>query len=102
MGESGKSKMSKKKPKKFEWLPIHQSAFNEIKRIVSRDVTLAYPNFSKPLVLYTDASDYQLGSVITQEGRPLAFYSRKLNKAQVNYTVTVKELLNIVETVVGI
>ena len=69
-----------------------------MKKIVSRAVTLAYPDFNKPFVIYTDASDFQLGSVITQEGRPLAFYSRKLNKAQKNYTVTEKELLSIVET----
>ena len=61
-------------------------------------MTLAHPDFSKPFVIYTDASDYQLGSVITQEGKPLAFYNRKLNKAQKNYTVTEKELLSIVET----
>ena len=61
--------------------------------------TLAYPDFSKPFVLYTDASDYQLGAVITQDGKPLAFYSRKLNAAQKYYTTQEKELLSVVETV---
>ena len=63
-----------------------------MKRVVSQEVTLAYPDFSKPCVLYTDASDYQLGAVITQDGKPLAFYSRKLNNAQRNYTVIEKKL----------
>ena len=98
VGECGRPKGSKKKATKFVWLPKHQAVFDKMKKIVSREVTLAYPNFSQPFVIYTDASDYQLGSVITQEGRPLAFYSRKLNTAQVNYTVNEKELLSIVET----
>ena len=59
---------------------------------------LSYPDFDKPFEIYTDASDYQLGLVITQEERPIAFFRRKLNKAQKNYTVTEKELLAIVET----
>ena len=58
---------------------------------------LAYPNFSKKFVIHTDASDLQLGSVISQENRPIAFYSRKLNSAQRRYTTTEKELLSIVE-----
>jgi len=61
---------------------MHQQAFDKMKRVVSREVKLTYPDFSKLSVLYTDASDYQLGAVITQDGKPLAFYSRKLNNAQ--------------------
>jgi hypothetical protein len=59
---------------------------------------LAFPDFSKPFHVYTDASNYQLGAVIIQEGKPLAFYSRKLNNAQKNYTTGEQELLSIVET----
>ena len=98
VGECGGPKGSKKKATKFVWLPRHHAAFNKMKKIVSQEVTLAYPDFSQPFVIYTDASDHQLGSVITQKGKPLAFYCRKLNKAQQNYTVTEKELLSIVET----
>ena len=47
---------------------------------------------------YTDASSTQLGSVITQDNRPLAFFSRKLSETQQKYSVTEIELLAIVET----
>jgi RNase H-like domain found in reverse transcriptase len=50
------------------------------------------------LKIHTDASHYQLGAVISQEGKLIAFYSRKLNPAQTWYTTTERELLSIVET----
>ena len=59
---------------------------------------LSYPNFDKPFEIYTDASDLQLGAVISQNGKPVAFYSQKLNPAQTRYTTTKKELLAIIET----
>eukprot|EP00804_Cyclotella_cryptica_P003735 CCRYP_008908-RA/>CCRYP_008908-RA protein AED:0.32 eAED:-0.28 QI:0/0/0/0.5/1/1/2/0/283 len=48
--------------------------------------------------IYTDALSKQLGSVITQGNRPLAFFSRKLSTTQQKYSVTELELLAIVET----
>ena len=39
-----------------------------------------------------------MGATIFQDGKPIAFYYRKLNPAQQNYTVCEKELLSIVET----
>ena len=59
---------------------------------------LAYPDFSKPFQIHTDASHYQLGAVISQNGKPIAFCSWKLNPAQTRYTTTERELLSIVET----
>jgi transposase InsO family protein len=83
---------------RWAWTSIHQTAFTKIKEVLSQEVLLAFPNFSKPFHVYTDASDNQLGAVIMQEDKPLAFYSRKLNSAQRRYTVTERELLSIVET----
>ena len=82
----------------FEWKEEQQKAFELIKKIMSRETLLSFPDFSKPFHIYADASDYQLGSVIMQDGKPLAFYSRKLNTAQSNYTTGEQELLSIVET----
>ena len=46
--------------------------------------------------MHTDASKLQIGSVISQKGNPVAFYSRKMNSTQQNYTTTDKEILYIV------
>ena len=80
------------------WSAECQQAFDTIMAILSSDVLLHYPDHNKPFHVYTDASDLQLGAVIVQDERPVAFYSRKLNTAQRNYTTMEKELLSVVET----
>jgi hypothetical protein len=83
---------------KFVWTDIQQKAFEDIKKIICRQVMLPSSDFYKPFHIYTDASDTQLGSVITQDDKPIAFYSRKLNSAQKRNTTGEQELLSIVET----
>ena len=48
--------------------------------------------------MHTDASKAQLRSVSSQEGKPIAFHSRKSNPVQTRHTTTERELLSIVET----
>ena len=63
----------------------------------AQEAILNYPDFSKPFVIHSDASNLQLGAVISKDRKPLAYYTCKLNPAQKNYTVGEKELLVIVE-----
>jgi hypothetical protein len=97
-GETKTTRMNKTKKKTWRWNPIHQQAFDNIKAVIAKETVLAYPDFSKPLEIYTDASSTQLGAVITKDNRPMAFFSRKLSKTQQKYSVTEIELLAIVET----
>ena len=57
---------------------------------------LRFPDFEKQFTLTTDASNYGLGAVLSQEGHPCLFISRTLNIAEQNYTTSEKELLDIV------
>ena len=84
--------------KKFNWGPVQEEAFQTIKKQISANTMLSFPDFTKPFDIYTDASDTQLGAVLSQGGKPIAFYSRKLNSAQKNYTVGEREMLGVVET----
>jgi RNase H-like domain found in reverse transcriptase/Integrase zinc binding domain len=72
-------------------------AFEDMKTLRAKETLLTYPNFTIMFERHTDASKVQLGACISQEGRPVAFYSRKLNPAQPRYTTTERELLSNVE-----
>eukprot|EP00804_Cyclotella_cryptica_P026364 CCRYP_007678-RA/>CCRYP_007678-RA protein AED:0.40 eAED:0.40 QI:0/0/0/1/0/0/2/0/256 len=92
------TKANKTKKKPWHWDNIHQQAIDTVKATIARDVTLAYPDYSQAFEIYIDSSKFQLGAIITQNNRPLVFFSRKLSQVQQKYSVTKQELLAILET----
>src|SRR5687768_11551246 len=58
---------------KWKWTEEHQTTFDEMKCVITRETLLAYPNFTQPFNVHTDASQYQLGACISQKGKPIAF-----------------------------
>ena len=65
--------------------------------MVSTETLLSYSDWKLPLTVNTFAYDKQLGDVISQKNKRIAFFSRRLIKQQHNYNTTQKELLAIVE-----
>ena len=64
---------------------------------------LAFPDFDKEFILVTDASNYGIGACLMQqfEGKKMnviAYHSRKLHSAEINYSVTDKESLAVVDS----
>ena len=66
--------------------------------MIGCEVLLAYQDFNAPFEIHTHSFKLQIGAVISQKGKPVAFYSRKMNSSQQNYTTTDKELVSIVAT----
>ena len=85
-----------KKSKPFEWNSNCQDAFEKIKELISANTSLHFPDFSKPLILSTDASACAVGAYLHQEDGPIAFASRSLNRAERNYSTTDREFLALV------
>jgi transposase InsO family protein len=87
---------------KFEWTEECQQAFDKIKDTITSDVVLTTFDPERQVELETDASDFAIGAQIGQrddEGRlrPIAFYSKKLHGAELNYPIYDKEFLAIIQ-----
>jgi hypothetical protein len=75
-------------------------AFNTLKQRLMSEPILQYPDFSRPFILTSDASNEDAGAVLSQgqvgSDLPIAFASRTFNRAEKNYSTVEKELAAIV------
>lgn len=75
-------------------------AFETLKNYLTTPPILAYPDWNREFILFTDASNYGLGAVLSQiQNRKevvIAYASRHLNKAETKYSATEKEALAVI------
>ena len=92
-----------RKEVKFNFNEECHRSFNKIKEFLTNEPILAHYRIDDQLILYTDASGYGLGAILTQiqdeKERTLQYASATLTKHQENYSVTEKEMLAIVWSV---
>jgi hypothetical protein len=87
-----------KKRAPIKWADEMQQAFDKMRLLIAANALAAYPDHNKWFDIYTDASDFQFGVCIIQEGRPVAYFLQKLTNSQQNHTTMEKEMLSIVTT----
>ncbi|RUS68488.1 hypothetical protein EGW08_023750 [Elysia chlorotica] len=85
-----------KKDVPFLWSESQKNAFLAVKSKIVDSPCLAIYDPHKELTLENDASEYGLGSVLLQDGKPLGFASRTLSEAERNYAQIEKELLAVI------
>jgi hypothetical protein len=97
------TELTKETAKDWKWTPEAEQAFIELKNRFTSAPVLAHFDPERPVIVETDASDFALGSILSQRNNenrlhPVAFHSRKFTPAEINYEIHDKELLAIVDS----
>jgi hypothetical protein len=85
--------------KSFSWNSIAQESFDKLKESMTTTPVLAYPDFSKEFIIETDVCDTGIGAVLSQEGHPIAYFSKGLSVSNQQKSTYEKEFLEVMMTV---
>ena len=75
-----------------------QQAFESLKYKINSTLVLALPNLRQAFEIQIDASDYAMGVVLLQHGKPIIFHSKIFNGVVINYPTYYKELYALVQS----
>jgi hypothetical protein len=78
--------MVNKRHKSFHWIEEAEKSFNLLKKKIMKQPILVLLDFSKTFQVKCDASGFEIGAVLSQDGRPIAYFSEKLNEAKIKYS----------------
>src|SRR5271156_1302278 len=93
-----------KRDAKFAWNDDAQQAFERIKKAVQETPVLKSPNYTMPFSLFSFASFHTIAAILLQKDEqgfehPIAFYSRSLQAAELNYDINEKQAYALVKAV---
>lgn len=83
----------------FVWSQEASQAFELIKTKLMTAPILVLPDFDQPFELHCDASKLGIGAVLSQQGRPIAYYSEKMAGARTRYSTYDIEFYAIVQAI---
>ncbi|KAG0437671.1 Retrovirus-related Pol polyprotein from transposon 17.6 [Dictyocoela muelleri] len=73
-----------------EMIPVYKIYYE-----LQKNMGLYIPDLNKPFIIHCDASEHTIGVVLNQKSGIIDNYSKKLNNAQINYTIVEKEMFSI-------
>ncbi|GLB45808.1 putative retrotransposable element tf2 155 kda protein type 1-like [Lyophyllum shimeji] len=86
----------------WTWGSAQQDAFDALKRAITSQSVLIFPDDDRPFRVKADSSDFATGAVLSQQSpedekwHPVAFYFKSLNAVERNYEIHDKEMLAII------
>ena len=85
-----------KKKVKFQWTLKEHTAFITLKQRLMTQPLLKLPDLEKKFETHCDASGDSVGAVLSQEGQPIAYESRRLHSEERTLGIYEKELLSLI------
>jgi hypothetical protein len=86
----------KKRHKSFHWTEEAEKSFNLLKKKVTEQPVLVLPDFWKTFQVKCNARGFAIGVFLSQEDRPIAYFSEKLNEVKLKYSTYNKEFYAII------
>jgi L-rhamnose mutarotase len=93
----------------WQWNDEQQQAFETLRDLMCQQPVLKQPDFTKPFAVFTDASAYGVGAILSQEGgpntqnrtkyHPVTYYSATFTETERNYDIYDRELLTIMKVI---
>ena len=83
----------------FQWSPQAQDAFDKLKEAMSTTPVLALPDFTRTFVVQSDASSTAMGAILSQNQKPVAFFSKKFCPRMMQASTYLRELYAITTTI---